>query len=146
MTKHHVYLGLGGNLGDRETVLLQAIKLIDERVGQVLRRSSFIETEPWGFESDHRFLNAAVCCETALSPRQVLQATQQIERDLGKRKCHATKRQKEINYQDRPIDIDILLYDDLIVDEPDLKIPHPLMHQREFVMRPLNEIREPQSL
>ena len=146
MTKHQVYLGLGSNLGNREAVLLQAIKLIDERVGQVLRRSSFIETEPWGFESDNKFLNAAVCCETELSPRQVLQTTQQIERDLGKRKRHATKRQKEINYQDRPIDIDILLYDDLIVDEPDLKIPHPLMHQREFVMRPLNEIRDPQSL
>ena len=147
MTKlHEVYLGLGSNLGDREAVLLQAIDLIDERVGQVLRRSSFIETEPWGFESANRFLNAAVCCETTLTPREVLQATQQIERDLGKRKRHATKRQKEINYQDRPIDIDILLYDDLIVDEPDLKIPHPLMHQREFVMRPLNEIREPQSL
>ena len=147
MTKlHEVYLGLGSNLGDREAVLLQAIKLIDERVGQVLRHSSFIETEPWGFESTNRFLNAAVCCETTLTPREVLQVTQQIERDLGKRKRHATKRQKEINYQDRPIDIDILLYDDLIVDEPDLKIPHPLMHQREFVMRPLNEIREPQSL
>ena len=142
MTKlHEVYLGLGSNLGDREAVLLQAIDLIDERVGQVLRRSSFIETEPWGFESANRFLNAAVCCETTLTPREVLQATQQIERDLGKRKRHATKRQKELNYQDRPIDIDILLYDDLIVDEPDLKIPHPLMHQREFVMRPLNEIR-----
>ena len=142
MTKlHEVYLGLGSNLGDREAVLLQAIDLIDERVGQVLRRSSFIETEPWGFESANRFLNAAVCCETTLTPRELLQATQQIERDLGKRKRHATKRQKEINYQDRPIDIDILLYDDLIVDEPDLKIPHPLMHQREFVMRPLNEIR-----
>ena len=142
MTKlHEIYLGLGSNLGDREAVLLQAIDLIDERVGQVLRRSSFIETEPWGFESANRFLNAAVCCETTLTPREVLQATQQIERDLGKRKRHATKRQKEINYQDRPIDIDILLYDDLIVDEPDLKIPHPLMHQREFVMRPLNEIR-----
>ena len=147
MTKlHEVYLGLGSNLGDREAVLLQAIKLIDERVGQVLRHSSFIETEPWGFESTNRFLNAAVCCETTLTPREVLQVTQQIERDLGKRKRHATKRQKEINYQDRPIDIDILLYDDLIVDEPDLKIPHPLMYQREFVMRPLNEIREPQSL
>ena len=147
MTKlHEVYLGLGSNLGDREAVLLQAIKLIDERVGQVLRRSSFIETKPWGFESEHRFLNAAVFCETEMSPRQVLQTTQQIERDLGKRKCHATKRKKAINYQDRPIDIDILLYDDLIVDEPDLKIPHPLMHQREFVMRPLNEIRDPQSL
>ena len=142
MTKlHEVYLGLGSNLGDREAVLLQAIDLIDERVGQVLRRSSFIETEPWGFESANRFLNAAVCCETTLTPRELLQATQQIERDLGKRKRHATKRQKEINYQDRPIDIDILLYDDLIVDEPDLKIPHPLMYQREFVMRPLNEIR-----
>ena len=147
MTKlHEVYLGLGSNLGDREAVLLQAIKLIDERVGQVLRHSSFIETEPWGFESTNRFLNAAVCCETTLTPREVLQVTQQIERDLGKRKRHATKHQKEINYQDRPIDIDILLYDDLIVDEPDLKIPHPLMYQREFVMRPLNEIREPQSL
>ena len=147
MTKlHEVYLGLGSNLGDREAVLLQAIKLIDERVGQVLRHSSFIETEPWGFESTNRFLNAAVCCETTLTPREVLQVTQQIERDLGKRKRHATKRQKEINYQDRPIDIDILLYDDLIVDEPDLKIPHPLMHQREFVMRPLNEIRDPHSL
>ena len=147
MTKlHEVYLGLGSNLGDREAVLLQAIKLIDERVGQVLRHSSFIETEPWGFESTNRFLNAAVCCETTLTPREVLQVTQQIERDLGKRKRHATKRQKEINYQDRPIDIDILLYDDLIVDEPDLKIPHPLMYQREFVMRPLNEIRDPQSL
>ena len=79
MTKHQVYLGLGSNLGNREAVLLQAIKLIDERVGQVLRRSSFIETEPWGFESDNKFLNAAVCCETELSPRQVLQTTQQIE-------------------------------------------------------------------
>ena len=147
MTKlHEVYLGLGSNLGDREAVLLQAIKLIDERVGQVLRHSSFIETEPWGFESTNRFLNAAVCCETTLTPREVLQVTQQIERDLGKRKRHATKRQKEINYQDRPIDIDILLYDDLIVDEPDLKIPHPLMYQREFVMRPMNEIRDPHSL
>ena len=147
MTKlHEVYLGLGSNLGDREAVLLQAIKLIDERVGQVLRHSSFIETEPWGFESTNRFLNAAVCCETTLTPREVLQVTQQIERDLGKRKRHATKRQKEINYQDRPIDIDILLYDDLIVDEPDLKIPHQLMYQREFVMRPLNEIRDPHSL
>ena len=147
MTKlHEVYLGLGSNLGDREAVLLQAINLIGKRVGQVTRRSSFIETEPWGFESKNKFLNAVVCCETELTPREVLQTTQQIERDLGKRKRHATKRQKEINYQDRPIDIDILLYDDLIVDEPDLKIPHPQMYQREFVMRPLNEIREPHSL
>jgi len=149
MTKHQVYLGLGSNIGDREAVLLQAIKLIEERVGQVLRRSSFIETEPWGFESEHQFLNAAVYCETALTPRQLLLETQQIERDLGRKKKTPSKHislHSKKNYQDRPIDIDILLYDDLVVDEPDLKIPHPLMHQREFVMRPLNEIRDPQSL
>ena len=122
-----LYLGLGSNLGNRKKNLACAIRLIGERVGKVLRVSSFVETEPWGFESKNNFLNAVICCETELTPRQVLQTTQQIERDLGKRKCHATRRQKEINYQDRPIDIDILLYDDLIVDEPDLKIPHPLM-------------------
>ena len=139
-------MGLGSNLGNKGENIHKAITLIGERVGLVVRQSSLISSEPWGFQSPNSFLNAVVCCETELTPRQVLQATQQIERDLGKRKCHATKRQKTINYQDRPIDIDILLYDDLIVDEPDLKIPHPLMHQREFVMRPLNEIRDPQSL
>ena len=140
MTK--VYLGLGSNLGNREENLAFAVRLIGERVGKVLRVSSFIETEPWGFESKNSFLNAVVCCETELTPRQVLQTTQQIERELGKRKIHATKRKGIINYQDRPIDIDILLYDDLIVDEPDLKIPHPLMQQRDFVMIPLNEIKD----
>ena len=149
---HQVYLGLGSNLGEREAVLLQAIKLIEERVGQVLRRSSFIETEPWGFESEHKFLNGVILIATALTPREVLKVTQKIERDLGRRKKTAPQQislhspLSTLHYTDRPIDIDILLYDDLIVDEPDLKIPHPLMHQREFVMRPLNEIREPQSL
>ena len=130
-----LYLGLGSNLGNRKKNLACAIRLIGERVGKVLRVSSFVETEPWGFESKNNFLNVVICCETELTPRQVLQTTQQIERDLGKRKCHATRRQKEINYQDRPIDIDILLYDDLIVDEPDLKIPHPLMNQRLITFR-----------
>ena len=137
-----VYLGLGSNLGDKEDHIRKAITLIGERVGLVVRQSSLVSTEPWGFESENSFINAVVCCETELTPRQVLQATQQIERDLGKRKIHATERKGTINYQDRPIDIDILLYDDLIVDEPDLKIPHPLMQQRDFVMIPLNEIRK----
>ena len=76
-----------------------------------------------------------VHCRTALSPRQVLEQTQLIERELGRRR-------KSVGgcYADRPIDIDILLYDDITVDEPDLKIPHPLMHERDFVMMPLNEI------
>lgn len=147
MTKHKVYLGLGTNLGDREANMLKAISLIGERVGRVVRQSSFIETEPWGFESAHQFLNAVILVETESTPREVLLLTQQIERDLGKRKEHATQRSKLSNsklsnskYTDRPMDIDILLYDDLTIDEPDLKIPHPLMHERDFVMKPLGEI------
>lgn len=136
---HRVYLGLGSNLGDRESLLRRAIELIGERVGKVVRCSSLIETEPWGFESQHPFLNGVVLCQTALTPRQLLEATQRIERLLGKTRDHATIRTSRL-YKDRPIDIDILLYDDIAVDEPDLKIPHPLMHERPFVMIPLNEL------
>ena len=141
MTKHQVYLGLGSNLGQREENLRKAIRMIHERVGEVVRQSSFIETEPWGFESDHPFMNAAVLCLTEKTPREVLRLTQQIERDLGKSKEHATQRGESSKFHDRPIDIDILLYDDLTVDEPDLQIPHPLMYERDFVMIPLKEIR-----
>lgn len=135
MTEIDVYLGLGSNLGDRHTLLLKAIELLAQRVGRLARCSSFIETDPWGFASEHRFLNAVALFRTTLTPRELLTATQDIERQLGRReKSNGT-------YHDRPIDIDILLYDDLTVNEPDLKIPHPLMHERDFVMIPLNEIR-----
>ena len=147
MTRHQLYLGLGSNLGDRERNLTEAIRLIGERVGGVVRQSSFIETEPWGFQSDNSFMNAVILCQTEKTPREVLALTQQIERDLGKRKKHATQRSQIVNskssnckYADRPIDIDILLYDDWTIDEPDLKIPHPLMHERDFVMIPLKQI------
>jgi len=176
---HRVYLGLGANQGDRRENIGRAIVLIGERVGTVVRQSSLIETEPWGFESENKFLNGVILVETTLSPREVLHVTQQIERDLGKTVAHATRRSNNArctmhnaqcsmhnaqsskfkdepsgkaqtsnfklqtsNYKDRPIDIDILLYDDLTVDEPDLKIPHPLMYQRDFVMIPLNEIAD----
>jgi len=153
---HQVYLSLGSNLGDRKHNLLQAIRLIGERVGDVTRQSSFISTEPWGFQSDHLFLNAVILCETLLTPREVLVETQRIEKTLGKQRRHATRRNtsvqtatdentasQDVVYSDRPIDIDILLYDDLTVNEPDLQIPHPLMTERDFVMIPLNEILTP---
>ena len=144
MTNHQVYLGLGSNLGDCRKNLERAIRLIDDRVGQVIRQSSFIETEPWGFESPNKFLNAVILCETTKTPREVLMLTQQIERDMGRRKM-VNGQWSMVNgqriYADRPIDIDILLYDDLTIDEPDLKIPHPLMHERDFVMIPLEEVR-----
>lgn len=131
-----MYLGLGSNLGDREETIRRAIELIGKRVGKVTRQSSLIETEPWGFESENRFLNGVILCETEKTPREVLKETQRIERVLGR------KTKTKTGYHDRPIDIDILLYDDLQVDEPDLKIPHPLMHERDFVMMPLKEVVE----
>ena len=139
--KHKVYLGLGSNLGDREANIRKAIALIGENIGLVIRQSSLIETEPWGFESANKFLNGVILVETSLTPRQLLKATQKIERQLGRRKivnCKLSNRK----YTDRPIDIDILLYDNLTIDEPDLKIPHPLMQQRDFVMIPLREIQK----
>ena len=143
MTDHQVYLGLGSNLGDRVENIRKAVSLIQERIGEVVRSSSLIETEPWGFESDNRFLNGVILCVTTLTPRQVLKATQKIERELGrKKKTSPTANRSTLTYHDRPIDIDILLYDDLTVDEPDLRIPHPLMHERDFVMIPLEEIRK----
>lgn len=143
MNSHKVYLGLGSNLGDCRRNLERAIRLIDDRVGEVIRQSSFIETEPWGFESEHRFVNAVVLCETTKTPREVLLLTQQIERDMGRRKVNGAGLMVNGQriYTDRIVDIDILLYDDLTIDEPDLKIPHPLMHQRDFVMIPLKEIQ-----
>lgn len=132
---HRAYLSLGSNLGDREAAIRRAIRLIGERVGEVCRQSSLLTTEPWGFESSHLFVNAAVCCLTTLTPRQLLLATQAIEREMGR-----TRKSVGGQYHDRLIDIDILIYDDIRLDEPDLKIPHPLMEERDFVMTPLREI------
>jgi len=140
MDSHKVYLGLGSNLGDGRANLERAISLIDERVGPVTRRSSFLTSEPWGFQSSHLFTNAVVLCVTECSPREVLRLTQQIERDMGRTDKTVNCQLSTVNYHDRVIDIDILLYDDISVNEPDLKIPHPLMHQRDFVMTPLREI------
>ena len=133
--REELYLSLGSNLGDRAENLRRAIALIGERVGAVQRVSSFIETEPWGFESKNRFLNAAVMVLTTLSPEECLKTTQQIERELGRK-----SKSRNGNYHDRPIDIDLLLYGDLKLSTPKLTIPHPRMHERDFVMIPLREI------
>ncbi|WP_456102840.1 2-amino-4-hydroxy-6-hydroxymethyldihydropteridine diphosphokinase [Prevotella sp.] len=132
---HIVYLSLGTNLGNRKAIMYEAITLIGEKIGTVIRQSSFHETEPWGFESPNLFLNACVCVSTSLAPRQLLEATQAIEKNMGR-----VQKSIDAQYTDRIIDIDILLYDKLNIDEPDLVIPHPLMDKREFVMVPLKEI------
>ncbi|MDY0153736.1 MAG: 2-amino-4-hydroxy-6-hydroxymethyldihydropteridine diphosphokinase [Prevotella sp.] len=132
---HKVYLGLGSNIGNRKRNMREAVQYMESLIGTVTRQSALYETEPWGFESPNLFINMCVCVETPLAPRQLLEATQEIEKRMGR-----VGKSENHEYQDRIIDIDILLYDDLTVDEPDLKIPHPLMNEREFVMNPLNEI------
>lgn len=136
----NVYIGLGTNLGDKEQNLRDAVHRIEEQIGKVLSLSAFYVTAPWGFASENSFLNAAACVETQLSPLEVLLETQTIERELGR-----TKKSVNGAYSDRLIDIDLLLYDDLLLsatsaDGAELNLPHPLMAKRDFVMRPLAEI------
>lgn len=135
-----IYLSLGTNLGDKEQNLRTAIQEIEERIGKVISLSAFYATAPWGFASDNTFLNAALCVETSLSPLEVLKITQEIEREMGR--VH-----KSANgvYSDRLIDIDLLLCfasdgTPVLLDTPELKLPHPLMQERRFVMDPLAEI------
>ena len=135
--EHTVYLGLGSNLGDKEHNISRATALISGQIGTVVRQSALYYSEPWGFASANTFVNAVVCVVTTLSPRRLLLATQRIERQMGR-----TEKSLGGVYHDRIIDIDILLYDDLHIDYPCLKIPHPLMHQRDFVMIPLRSIME----
>lgn len=132
---HKVYLSLGSNIGNRKRAMRDAVALLSERVGTVVRQSSLYETEPWGFETPNLFINACVELTTNLAPVDLLRATQQIEQDLGR-----TGKSVDGVYHDRAIDIDILLYDDLHVNLPFLQIPHPLMEERDFVMKPLREL------
>ena len=129
-----VYLGLGTNLGEKERNLHDAVIALGSEVGNVLRLSSFHASRPWGFKSENNFLNAVMLIETNLSPFELLNITQDIEKNLGRIK------KSDVNYTDRIIDIDILLYDNLIIDQPKLKIPHPLLTERDFVLIPLAEI------
>lgn len=133
---HKAYLSLGSNIGDRQQAIMRAVELLDAGAGQVLKVSSLYETEPWGFHSDNLFLNAAVAILTTLTPKQLLSITQSIEREMGR----TEKTTSGGHYADRIIDIDILLYDEEKIDTPELKIPHPLMWERQFVVEPLKEI------
>jgi len=127
-----VYLGIGSNLGNREDNCLHAIRLL-EKSGIVLRkRSSIYETEPWGIKDQPRFINMAIEIETKLKPEELLRILKDIEKEVG--------REESFKWGPRIIDLDILLFNELIIDEDNLKIPHPFMHEREFVLRPLCEI------
>lgn len=129
-----IYFGLGSNLGDKTLNLNTAIRQMGIEIGEVWNVSSFYESEAWGFSSANEFLNAAVLVYSELTPNEVLSKIKEIERKMGR-----AEKQDQV-YHDRIIDIDILLYDNQIVNTPGLQIPHPLMHKRTFVLNPLEEI------
>lgn len=129
------YLSLGTNLGNKRRNLVTAAALLAERVGDVLALSDLYETEPWGFQSANSFFNAALLLETDCSPMELLEATRSIEIEMGR-----IAKSVAGQYEDRIIDIDLLLYDDVIMQTDRLTLPHPLMHKRRFVMEPLAEI------
>lgn len=127
------FLGLGSNVGDRLTNLQRAVDLLAGRVDIDIRRSSRVyETDPVGGSAQPDYLNAVVEVETTLSPRELLEACLEVEVELG--------RTREERWGPRTIDVDVLTYDGDRVDEPDLTIPHPRMHERAFVLVPLLEL------
>lgn len=128
-----VFLGIGTNLGDRQANLKEAVNNLGENIGAIIRCSSVYETEPWGFETEEQFLNMVIEAETKLNPSGLLGAILMTEAKLGR-----TRSGKQ--YSSRLIDIDILLFNDLIMNEEALQIPHPHLHNRKFVLVPLCEI------
>src|SRR5215470_8443283 len=128
-------LALGGNVGNSRAILDRAIALLcDGKEIRLVARSSDYQTPPWGFKYQPNFINVAIAVETTLSPRELLARAQEIELGLGRDRAH------EKRNGPRTADIDILAYDDLIVNEPDLTLPHPRLFERAFVLVPLAEI------
>ncbi|KYO66493.1 2-amino-4-hydroxy-6-hydroxymethyldihydropteridine diphosphokinase [Thermovenabulum gondwanense] len=129
-----VFIALGSNVGDREVNIKTAIEKIRQRGIKVVKISDIIETEPYGYVDQPRFLNAVLQAETLLSPRELLNTLQEIEKEMG--------RERKIKWGPRNIDLDIIFYNGLIFNDEDLKIPHPDAHNRIFVIKPLAQIAE----
>lgn len=129
------YVGLGANLGDREESVRRALELLAAyREIEVVSVSSLRETDPVGYLEQPRFLNGAAALETSLEPRALLDALLAVERRLGRVRGDGPR------FGPRPIDLDLLLYEDVVLDEPGLVLPHPRLHERSFVLEPLAEL------
>jgi len=109
------------------------MQMIDKKIGRVYKVSSIYETEPWGFDCDQNFLNQVIAVDTHLNPHETLDKALEIENELG-------RKHTSIFYESRPIDVDILMFDDIIYNDASLQIPHPRMHERNFTLIPLAEI------
>ena len=130
-----LFVSLGSNIGDKQQNIERAIALIDDKIGSVVKKSSFYTTEPVGFTSDNYFVNAAIEVKTDLPIYRILKITQKIERLMGR-----TQKSSKGVYHDRVIDIDILMYGNKKIHSARLTVPHPRMYERDFVMQPLREI------
>lgn len=128
------FIALGSNIGEREKYVRLALEEIEERVGSILKKSSVIETEPYGYLDQEDFLNMVIKVDTRLKPYELLEELLAIEKDLD--------RVRTINWGPRTIDLDIIYYEDLIIDEENLSIPHIDLYNRDFVLEPLVEIEE----
>lgn len=126
------YISIGSNLGNRQRNCLRAIELLEKRGIIVKKKSSMYETEPWGVKDQPQFINMALEVETGLEPHELLRTLKDVEREVG--------REVTFKWGPRIIDLDILLFNDLFLREDNLQIPHPLMHKRDFVLKPLCEI------
>ena len=128
-----VYLILGGNMGKRDEVMFHALRKIDRQLGKIVLQSGIFETAAWGYENQPAFYNCVVEITTEKSAREVLEKVLSIENQIGRVRSEA-------QWQERLIDIDILFFNDSVLEESDLKIPHPLLHKRKFTLVPLHEI------
>lgn len=132
MNQYPVFLLLGANLGERESTLKQAVELISDQISPITAQSQLYETAPWGVIDQPAFLNQVIQIETELSPMKVLERTLKIEKQLG--------RERRLRWGARVIDIDILYYADLVLEDTELQLPHPRLHERRFTLVPLTEI------
>jgi 2-amino-4-hydroxy-6-hydroxymethyldihydropteridine diphosphokinase len=126
---------LGSNMGNRHRMLEDAAHHIDSKAGQVVRHSSLYETEPWGFEAEQNFLNQVLVVDTDREPEELMVLLLSIEKQLGRERDRSAA-----GYASRIIDLDILFYDDRVIDMEHLKIPHPELHNRRFTLMPLHEV------
>ena len=135
MASETVFVLLGSNLGDRELLVNQASKMMGERCGKIVAKSRLYESEPWGFKSEHWFLNQVVKIETALSPDDLMKELLEIEKELGRDRSVPHE-----GYVSRPMDLDILYFGNEIIDTQMVKAPHPRLHERRFTLLPLCDI------
>ena len=130
---YKVFLGIGGNIGDKKKNFVRCYELIEERLGKIMLFSPIYETPPWGFLSENNFWNQVIYCETNFEPEMLLEEIHQIELLFGRDR-------KSGSYSPREMDIDILYFDDFIIKSDYLVIPHPFIQERLFVLKPLSDI------